>query len=124
MTLDKTFTVAEARKSLPLVKQIVADILETGKQIKLAASVEEANLEESSIIRELESRLNGFLSELEEIGCYYKDWNFTTGLVDFPAVIDGMNVYLCWKSDEEDILYYHPAEQGFWGRLKIPDSAK
>ena len=61
------------------------------------------------------------MAELEEIGCFYKDWNFTIGLVDFPAIIDGKEVLLCWRSDEDDILYYHGFEDGYAGRKEIPD---
>jgi hypothetical protein len=41
------------------------------------------------------------------------------GLVDFPAVINDRPAYLCWKIDEEDIMYWHYAEEGFRGRKKI-----
>lgn len=59
------------------------------------------------------------MDEFKEIGCFYKDWNFAVGLVDFPAIIDGEEVYLCWKSDEEKILYYHGISDGFRGRKLI-----
>jgi len=65
--------------------------------------------------------INGFISELEEIGCFYKDWNFTIGLVDFPAVIDNREVMLCWKSDEDDIKFYHDIDSGYSGRKPIPE---
>ncbi|MEJ2307316.1 MAG: DUF2203 family protein, partial [candidate division WOR-3 bacterium] len=42
------------------------------------------------------------------------------GLVDFPGLIEGREVYLCWKSDEEDIQFYHGVEEGFAGRKPIP----
>jgi hypothetical protein len=61
------------------------------------------------------------MEELEEIGCFYKDWNFSIGLVDFPAIINGEEVYLCWKTDEEKIIYYHRIHEGFSGRKLIPD---
>jgi hypothetical protein len=59
--------------------------------------------------------------ELEDLGCYFKDWNFEKGLVDFPAVIDGKDVFLCWHSDEPDIRWYHGLEDGFHGRKPIPE---
>jgi hypothetical protein len=42
-------------------------------------------------------------------------------MVDFPAIIDGKDVLLCWKSDEEDITFYHEVEAGFAGRKLIPE---
>ena len=61
------------------------------------------------------------ITELEELGCYYKDWNFSIGLVDFPSIIDGRKVLLCWRSDEEELQFYHGYEEGFAGRKPIPD---
>jgi len=61
------------------------------------------------------------MSELEEIGCYFKDWNFSIGLVDFPSVINGEEVLLCWRSDEDDIKYFHRIEDGYSARQLIPE---
>ena len=57
-------------------------------------------------------------SQLNQI---YKDWNFTVGLVDFPFVIEGADVYLYWRSDEDEIKFYHSIEEGYSGRKPIPD---
>ena len=76
----------------------------------------------NQIIKKLADEIDGFMSELEEIGCFFKDWNFSIGMVDFPALIDGKEVFLCWKSDEEDIRFYHETEAGFAGRKPIPEN--
>ncbi len=67
-------------------------------------------------IKKMASDVDKFMNELEEIGCYFKDWNFKIGLVDFPGLIDGREVFFCWKSDEEDIEFYHELDEGFSGR--------
>ena len=59
--------------------------------------------------------------ELEQVGCFYKDWNFTLGLVDFPAIIAGKEVLLCWRSDEPEVRFYHTQEDGYTGRRPIPE---
>ena len=41
------------------------------------------------------------------------------GLVDFPALIGGREVFLCWEQDEEDIEFWHDLESGFAGRERI-----
>jgi hypothetical protein len=121
MTTDtKYFTPAEARNTLPLVKKIVKDILSTSREMKLVAEEVKEEIENNTRIKKLADEIEGFMIELEEIGCYFKDWNFSIGLVDFPAIIDNKEVLLCWKSDEEDILYYHTFDGGFAGRLPIP----
>ena len=120
ITETKYFTPAEAKRTLPLVRKIVKDIIDTTREIRLIADDLNGKIEENTTVKKMVEQVNGFMVELEEIGCYYKDWNFTIGLVDFPAVIDGKDVFLCWKSDEEDILYYHEVEAGFAGRKLIP----
>jgi hypothetical protein len=123
MTTDvKYFTPAEAIRTLPLVRSIVADILTEGKEIKLLAEelAEEELNKDPRLLARLE-QIDKYLKELEEIGCFYKDWNFTYGLVDFPAMINGEEVYLCWRSDEESISYYHGVNTGYADRRMIPE---
>ncbi len=116
----KYFTPSEAKKTLPLVKKIVKDILSTAKEIKLLAEESEGDVQNDPQFIKLINEVNSFLKELEEIGCFFKDVNFSIGLVDFPSVIDNKEVYLCWRSDEEDILYYHDIDAGYMGRKLIP----
>ncbi len=120
MVETKYFTPEEARKTLPLVRKIVKDILDTTREMRLIADDMSGKVEDDPAIQKMVRDVNGFMNELEEIGCFYKDWNFTIGLVDFPAVIDGRDVLLCWKSDEDDIKYYHEIDKGFAGRKLIP----
>jgi hypothetical protein len=42
------------------------------------------------------------------------------GLIDFPAVIEGKEVFLCWESDEDDIGFWHDLDAGFAGREPLP----
>lgn len=115
------FTPKEAEKTLPLVRKIVSDIHDTGNDIRDLALEKGDLLDESPEIEVLKNRLSDYIDELTEIGCQYKDWNFEIGLVDFPAIIDGRQVYLCWKSDESKLEYYHGMNAGFAGRRKIPE---
>jgi len=117
----KYFTPKEAKMTLPLVKQIVKDILDTGFIIKSIADALDGKIDNNEEIKLLLVKMNSYLSELEEIGCYYKDWNFQVGMVDFPSLINEEEVFLCWQSDEEDILYFHRPEEGFAGRRRIPE---
>jgi hypothetical protein len=122
MTTDtKYFTPAEARSTLPLVKKIVKDILDTTREMRLIAEDLDGEVQENPQLKKMAEEVNGFMNELEEIGCFFKDWNFTIGLVDFPSMINGKEVMLCWKSDEDDIRYYHDNDEGFSGRKPIPE---
>jgi len=120
ITETRYFTPEEASKTLPLVKKIVKDILDSTKEMRLIADDLHGNVQENPQILKLAEDINGYMLELEEIGCFYKDWNFTIGLVDFPALFDGKEVFLCWSSDEDEIRYYHEVEAGYAGRKLIP----
>ena len=119
-TNTKYFTPAEARKTLPLVRRIVEDILATTKEMRLIADELGADAKDDERLKKMASDVEDFMAELEEIGCYFKDWNFAIGLVDFPGMIDGEDVFLCWRSDEDNIEFYHGIEDGFTGRKPIP----
>ncbi|MEW6194371.1 MAG: DUF2203 domain-containing protein [Bacteroidota bacterium] len=117
----KYFTVREANKTLPLVKKIVKDILDSAYQVKTIAESFNGKIDENKEINQYLADIEYYMKELEEIGCSYKDWNYEIGLVDFPAVIEGEEVLLCWRSDEEKIIYYHGINDGYAGRKPIPE---
>ncbi len=119
--MKKIFTPQEANKRLPLVKRIVGEILEKGKQVRLSLASTSRQNQDAELLT-LQEEIEALLQELEDIGCYYKDWNFTIGLVDFPALIDGEAVFLCWRSDESELRWYHSMEEGFSGRKLIPEN--
>jgi hypothetical protein len=120
-TQTKYFTPSEAKKTLPLVKQIVEDILNKSRELKLLAEDLGLNAETDPSAVKMMDELKVYLQEIEDLGCYYKDWSFSIGMVDFPSVIQGEEVLLCWRSDEEDISYYHDPEAGYQGRKPIPE---
>lgn len=117
---QKHFTPQEANKRLPLVKQIVGDILAKARQLRSVMAGANAASEKEAYEKIL-AQMNRLIDELESLGCFYKDWNFEKGLVDFPAIIDGQEVLLCWHSDEPDVRWYHGIEEGFGGRRSIPE---
>jgi hypothetical protein len=114
----QVFTPAQANRTLPLVRRIVEDILVKGREIRQLAS--KAGTEAGDELHALKDEINAYLAELTQIGCYYKDWSFDKGLVDYPAEIDGEVVYLCWRSDEPRLAYYHTLDGGFAARKPIP----
>ena len=119
----KYFTPTEANKTLPLVRKIVKDILDYSQELKTINDTigDNLNVKGDIVANNLISSIKGFMLELEEIGCYYKHWNFSVGLVDFPSIIDNEEVFLCWKSDEDSVQYYHGINKGFGGRKPIPE---
>ena len=115
----RIFSLQDANRRLPLVRKIVGDILRKGKEFRQIVQAAQGK-EVSAQVLNLKAEIEGLIAELEDLGCYYKDWNFEIGLVDFPSIIDGKEVLLCYRSDEQEITWYHSLDSGFAGRLPIP----
>jgi hypothetical protein len=58
--------------------------------------------------------LRRLIDTVEQAGIVLRD--IDRGLVDFPALIDGREVYLCWELGEEEVAYWHDLEGGYGGR--------
>jgi hypothetical protein len=56
-------------------------------------------------------------AELAGAGIVLRDLD--RGLVDFPAIRDGEEVYLCWLVDEPEIEHWHELDAGFAGRRRL-----
>ncbi|MBI2170400.1 MAG: DUF2203 domain-containing protein [Chloroflexi bacterium] len=59
-------------------------------------------------------RLTRLAQEVADRGILLRDTE--RGLVDFPALRDGREVYLCWLLGEDDIRFWHDVDAGFAGR--------
>ena len=133
------FSVSTANKALPLVRAIVEDIVQLFRDVRdreerlnslrrgLAGKAKQDpdpyGEEVEQIRAELEKdveRLQEYVDELQELGVEFKDP--VMGLVDFPASINGREVYLCWKLGEPAVEYWHTHESGFQGRQRLDEA--
>jgi hypothetical protein len=57
------------------------------------------------------------LAEFQHRQIFIKD--LERGLVDFPAIIGGKEVFLCWEQDEDDVEFWHDLESGYGGRERL-----
>jgi len=62
-------------------------------------------------------RLKEAVEKIQELGCVIKDLDI--GLIDFPTLFHGEEVYLCWKLGESSIQFWHGMHEGFRGRKPI-----
>ena len=62
-------------------------------------------------------RVQEYVAELRDLGVEPKDG--PQGVVDFPAMIDGRKVCLCWKLGEPEVLYWHERDAGFQDRRPL-----
>ena len=121
----KYFTLAEARRALPLVRRIAHDLqgahrerLKLHEQMNACRERPMAELEAlAAKLEKLRDHMERLLGELAHIGVELKDASL--GLLDFPAVHEGREVLLCWKGDEETIMHWHEVFNGFEGRRPV-----
>ena len=62
-------------------------------------------------------KYNDLMRKIEEMGCEVK--GIREGLIDFPSLREGREVYLCWRMPEKEILFWHDLNAGFTGRKPI-----
>ena len=112
------FTREQANRSLVLVRRIVEQIQEQYELLTRVRAADELPTAEKHLqFQSIAERINVLLEELRDIGCELKDPR--AGLVDFPAQMDGRNVWLCWKAGEPAIDHWHEWEEGFAGRRTL-----
>jgi hypothetical protein len=132
--LSKTFTLGEAQTVLPVVEALLRRAQAAGVRTA-ELEMEMQNLSQRIFLSggmlvdvvvaarrraEREKAMQeakATLAEIEEIGVQVKDLEL--GLLDFPCVLDGRTVLLCWKLGEKEIGYWHAPEDGFEGRKPL-----
>ncbi|HEY6056977.1 MAG TPA: DUF2203 domain-containing protein, partial [Candidatus Limnocylindrales bacterium] len=72
-------------------------------------------------IRALVDQMGASVTRLDEWGVTLRD--IETGLIDFPALVSGRQVCLCWRLGEGPIEWWHELEAGFGGRQRLIDLA-
>ena len=123
----KFLTLREARALLPLVEDSMERMLKLRDALALLDSVNSVYEDNYYTLQEyiVRSRrklklLYKFYKELAELmtqGAIVKD--LESGLVDFCSHHKGKEIMLCWKLGEEDIMYWHNADEGFTNRQSI-----
>lgn len=127
------FTLAEANRTLPLVRRVVEDIMsvypawkDLVARYELVAAKARPDWGESKEQLDLKAdidaaagKINGFLKELEQVGCEFK--GFDEGLVDFHGRLEAREILWCWKQGEDRISHWHELDAGFAGRQPIPE---
>jgi hypothetical protein len=129
---QQLFTVEEANLRLPLVSAIVKDIVtlfadlhdrrERLTDLRNRSEQSEYRDEVDAMESELETDIEGldaYVAELAELGVELKDP--VIGLVDFRTLVDDREAYLCWKLDEEEILWWHELDSGASGRRPVSE---
>jgi len=124
--MPQYFTLQQANEALKTIRPLMDDVQAIRQ--KILASQPEAwpaieksagnggNKALSSIVSEFE-KLDALIHQILDTGVQIKDVNI--GLLDFSALRDGREVYLCWQYGEDDIAYWHEVDAGYAGRQPI-----
>jgi hypothetical protein len=123
----KHYTRDEARALLPQVRKWLAELNRLRERVnqqdqqqaeQLAAGCDLGGPVINDWLRQL-AAMKKLLQRFQKREIQIKD--LERGLVDFPAILGGREVFLCWEQDEDDIEYWHDLDTGYAGREKLKD---
>ena len=127
MQFKKHYTLQEARALLPQIRKWLAELNSARQRAarhderaagELAAGADLGGEGVNDWLRNL-ARLQKLLIQFHKREIQIKD--LQRGLIDFPAILSGREVFLCWEQDEDDIEYWHDLDSGYAGREKLQE---
>jgi hypothetical protein len=130
----KLFTLTEAERTRRELEPVLIEAIEVSRKMApldeelgaIAARIQWLGgmlvpYEETARVRfdrdRLAESLRSALDRISSTGCVVKDLEI--GLLDFPALINNEEVYLCWRLGEERIRFWHRQDEGFTARKPI-----
>ena len=125
MHFSKHYTIEEARALLPRIRLWLSDLELCQLRLqsldeRVAALLKDGNDAGGEPVEQLIKTLaqcQQLLQEFRRRQIQVKD--LRRGLLDFPALREGREVFLCWEKDEEDIEFWHDLETGYGGRERL-----
>jgi hypothetical protein len=124
---ERHYSLEEASALLPRVAQLLATMRRARDRLgdaEARAALEEAGQsngggDPGKVVSEAFLELRESMLELREREIVLRDLD--RGLVDFPALREGREVYLCWEEGEPEIGFWHEPDAGFRGRHALDD---
>lgn len=126
MNRSRYFSLEQANAVVRAIRPMIGEILAIRQSILdkqpqvwpvLEKTVGNGGSKAASQVAHEYQRMSDLVKEINSTGAILKDIN--SGLVDFLALRDGREVYLCWQYGEEEIRYWHDIEAGYAGRELI-----
>jgi hypothetical protein len=116
------YTLEEANAALGWVQDAIVTLRtareglsdEEAREALAEAGPQNGGGDPGRVVSEAFLQLRDALARLQEAEVVLRDLD--RGLVDFPAIRDDREVYLCWVEGEHEIGYWHDLEAGFAGR--------
>lgn len=125
MRHDRHYTLEQARAELPWVAQQLEAMRDARKRLGDAdarralagASPGNGGGRPGKHVGEAFVELQAGVTEMAQREIVLRDLD--RGLIDFPAIRDGREVYLCWLDGEADIAFWHDIDEGIKGRQAL-----
>ena len=122
---ERHFTVEQATAALPHVKPLLQrlrdarDLLtdEEAHEVLSEAAPTNGGGEPGTQVGEAFLEVRRLIMTLEEAGIVVRD--IDRGLIDFPAIIEQREVYLCWELGEDEVAWWHELDAGYRGRQPL-----
>jgi hypothetical protein len=122
LVYERHFTRAEANALLPELRAMLDQLREAKDELtdteahEALAEAAPANGggEEGRQVGVAFLEVRRILETIEQSGIVLRD--IDRGLVDFPALFDDREVYLCWELGEDEVAYWHDLDAGYGGR--------
>jgi hypothetical protein len=119
---EKHYTREEARTLLPQLRQWLDQLGQLRQEVDsndrrlagLMAAGQDLGGELVNNSVKLLGTVKDLLQKFQDREIIIKD--LQRGLVDFPALIGGKEVFLCWEKDENDVEFWHDIDSGYAGR--------
>jgi hypothetical protein len=125
MKHSRHYTVDQANAALPWVVERIERLRvardgfadEDAREALGEATPGNGGGEPGKVVSEAFLELQSAASELDAMEVIVRD--LERGLVDFPAVREGREIYLCWEEGEVEVAYWHETDAGFSGRQDL-----
>jgi hypothetical protein len=122
---DRHYSVEQANAALEWVAERIERLRhardrlndEEAREALSEASPSNGGGEPGRVVSHAFLELRGALGELQAMEVVLRDLD--RGLVDFPSMREGQEVYLCWMEGEEEIAWWHDRESGYAGRQPL-----
>jgi len=122
---QKHYTRDEARALLPQIRTWLADLHRLRPELdKYEQRIEAMQSTGQDVGGDLANNWVRTMADAHEVLAEFQRREISVkdierGLVDFPAIIGGREVFLCWEKDEDDIEFWHDLDAGYAGREKL-----
>ncbi len=117
-TLDDALTILpEIRDQLERVSRMRAEIRGLAAELETAVRGNGQSQGTQPQFVKLVKELERLVGEVQERGVIVRDLD--TGLIDFPSIRDGDEIFLCYRLGEDTIEFWHGLEEGFPGRKPL-----